>query len=156
MNNQLLISNFEYKISNPPDVMEIIGGLSIVYVIKKEVYKETSYELFYKLYRYDYKVIDNKICDVEYFIIKDTDWIGETNDTNWGNDCCNCIDNYISYQCDICSNYYCEKCKLATCYLCDDDDHQILCPFCNETTEIDNKPMCLTHYEIMKIIKQAE
>lgn len=88
MNNQLLIRNLEYKISNPLYIREINGGLSISYVIKKVVYKKTRNELFSKLYRYDYKVIDNKIKDVKYFIINDTTWVGEMNNNClFDNDC---------------------------------------------------------------------
>ena len=72
MNNENLIRNLEYKIKQQPYVRNINNGLCISYVIKIVVYKRTNNEIFSKLYRYDYKVIDNKICDVEYFIINDT------------------------------------------------------------------------------------
>ena len=84
MSTNPLICNLEYKISNPIYIKEINGGLSISYIIKTEIYKKTDKEIFTKFYRYDYKVIDNKITDVEYFIIDDTTWIGEMNDTDWG------------------------------------------------------------------------
>jgi hypothetical protein len=81
---QQLTDNIRYKLNQQPFVRNITGGMSISYVIKIMVVKRTENEVFHQLFRYDYNVIDDKICDAEYFTIEDITWIGEMNDTNWG------------------------------------------------------------------------
>ena len=88
MNFHQLNNNLNYKLSNPPFIRNIINGIRVSYTIKITVLKKTKNEIFRKLHRYDYSIINNEICNMEYFIINDTTYIGEMNDNClFGNNC---------------------------------------------------------------------